>query len=93
MSTRLPPLRSLVLLDWVDSATVRRWGSIEGATPDLGHCTSVGWLVAVDKEAILVASHLSRADYPWLEREGAGLMSVPRACLRKVVVLRKPGKG
>ncbi|WHI46569.1 hypothetical protein [Microbulbifer sp. VAAF005] len=81
-------LASLVRVEWVDSAQpYSQWSHIDDLPPlEIVECWTVGWLVAESKDVLMLAQSLG--DVNTSSAQASGLMRIPRACVKKVTVIK-----
>ncbi len=52
-------MRVMLLVDWVDSSSAHGWNHIDAINPALKVCTSIGFVINVTDDALILAAHLS----------------------------------
>lgn len=85
------PKRALVLVEWLDSASGNSWQRLDeiaatGLVPM--KCRSVGWVVAKDKDHIVLVAHIS-GDGEATRELGTGDLAIPRKCVTRILALRE----
>jgi hypothetical protein len=83
-------LLDLVLVEWEDSLQpVSAWHIMDDLPVlEVAHCKTVGWLVAENGEAVMVAQ--SSADLKSTDAQAGGFMRIPKSCIKRVSVLSCP---
>jgi hypothetical protein len=79
----------LVLIEWVDSHSGRGWqdiGKLKEATAVM-HCRSVGWVVAQDKNSVVVVPHLNGDEEGGIN-QGCGELSIPKRAIIRTTTLK-----
>ena len=76
--------RPLVLVEWRDAVGGNKagWRQLDDMVPRTDIVQSVGWLIHKDRKIVTVVPHLSGT-------QGDGELSVPRAWIQKLVVLKE----
>ena len=78
-----------VELRWIDSAVTKNWDTVSGMK-ETGpvECRTIGYLLQIDKDVVKVVQ--SRyADNPQIEARVADMIAIPRACVRKITLIRR----
>lgn len=80
-----------VEIEWVDSSTTRGWQRPDDFTGPIGmsFCLSIGYLSKYTKtEVQVVQSRHDNAKQPDVREFWADAITIPRACVKKIRVLR-----
>ena len=81
----------LVLVEWLDSHSGRRWQDIDrlkSAAEPL-HCRSVGWLLSDEEDCKVIVAHLSGEKNGGIVLQGSGDIAIPAKAILSVEVLRE----
>jgi len=80
----------LVFVEWVDSyGCSSNWEELEGCSPQLMRCRSVGWLLHDDEDCKVLVPHVS-APLAQSARQGCGDMTIPTRSIVRLVDLPEP---
>lgn len=82
----------LVYVEWVDSATVHGWNSVDELQDDCGTVLmqSVGWVIRETEAMLMLAAHMHK-DIPenGAVRQAADATAIPKVAITMRRVLRK----
>lgn len=82
----------LLMVDWVDSAGSASWISIESPPMAPMSCRSVGWLRSDQEGALSLYGETSKPDTDDEVRSIGSRSTIPKVCIRKVIVISKAEK-
>lgn len=73
----------LMLIEWQDSLQpVAGWHTLaDRPALEVAECSSVGWIVAEDAKAIMLAQNV--ADLGREDAQGSGFMRIPKVCITR----------
>lgn len=78
----------LVQIEWEDSyGCSPSWAPIEGCSPSVMVCKSVGWLVHDGEDCKVIVPHLNQANHPNADLQGCGDMTIPASAVKQITDL------
>jgi len=83
--------RELFFIEWEDSyGCSSTWQDIDpNGRPQVMTCHSVGWVIRQTKRCVVIVPHMS-ANTDVAEQQGCGDMTIPTACILRMVPLAVP---
>lgn len=71
----------MICIEWNDSQEINGWTTLENCDSSLAKCKSIGFLVKLDKEKVILATTLSSNQF-------ATRLIIPRKNISKISLLK-----